>query len=116
MHYTEIQRQDWKAFFDVVDHVLTGQRVELEIASLDRGDQIEIEWTGLDGLSYNPEQDSIRVQTTDESHEIERPTEIFAVEDNMVLRMLTVRDCIGQIQIIRFREPMLLPAPESLVS
>lgn len=116
MRYTEISRQDWKGFFDVIAGLMTGKNVELEVAGLDVGDQIEIEWTSLDSLSYDPRQDRITLETQNESHGIDRPTEIIAIEDDVFLRMLTVRDCVGRIQIIRFRDPMMLMPPLTLVS
>ena len=116
MRYTEIDRQDWTAFFDMIRTVMTGRSVELEVAGLDVGDQIAIEWTSLDALYYDPSADKITVDTVYDSHDIERPTEIIAIEDDVYLRMLTVRDCIGRIQIIRFREPVMLMAPRTMVS
>lgn len=111
--YTAIQRDHWAPFLELFSRMLTGQNVELEIAGLDVGDQIEIEWTSFDGLSYSPREDKIYLHTPDETHDIEGPREMIAFADtDGSWSMLTVQDSNGQVQIIRFREPLMLMPPE----
>ena len=47
MAATEIDRSNWAPFLDTVTNSLMGKQAEIEVVSLDLGDQIEAEWTPL---------------------------------------------------------------------
>ena len=53
MAVQKIDKQHWRAFFDWLSHGLLGARAEIEVASLDLGDQIEAEWLPLLGITYD---------------------------------------------------------------
>jgi hypothetical protein len=50
MEIRKLERDRWKAFFDLVSKGLVGKRVEVEVASMKIGDQIEAEWLPLLGI------------------------------------------------------------------
>ena len=47
MAVQKVDKRDWRAFFDWLSQNLLGARAEIEVASLDLGDQIETEWLPL---------------------------------------------------------------------
>jgi Family of unknown function (DUF5335) len=51
MAVRKIDKPERRAFFDWFSRDLLGARVELEVASLDLGDQIEAEWLPLLGIT-----------------------------------------------------------------
>ena len=51
MAVQKIEKGNWRAFFDWLSQGLLGARAEIEVASLDLGDQIEAEWLTLLGIT-----------------------------------------------------------------
>ena len=57
-HGTDTTREtSLKDYFDRVSKVLGPKLVELEVASLRLGDQVEPDWVPLIGLTYDPKSD-----------------------------------------------------------
>ena len=53
MAAAEIDRSRWGPYLDSLTESLTGKQAEIEVVSLDLGDQIEAEWTPLIGVTYD---------------------------------------------------------------
>ncbi len=51
MAINNIAKQDLQHYFDHFSSVIPTQLVEIEVAGLDIGDQIEAEWIPLTGIS-----------------------------------------------------------------
>jgi hypothetical protein len=47
------EKQEWQGYFDRISRGLLGTRAEIEVASLDIGDQIEAEWVPLLCMTYD---------------------------------------------------------------
>ena len=73
MHIRKLERDRWKPFFDLVSKALVGKRVEVEVASIKIGDQIEAEWLPLLGIVYEPRSDAIYVALEGLELAIEQP-------------------------------------------
>ena len=61
MSVQQVDRSGWGVFFDTFTKSLPGKRAEVEVASLDLGDQIEAEWAPLIGMTYDHKNDLIEV-------------------------------------------------------
>ena len=61
MAITELDKSRWKDYFDRVSKTLRTKLVELDIESLKLGDQLEVEWAPLVGLTYDPKDDVMAV-------------------------------------------------------
>ena len=61
LRYDSIPPASWQAFFDAFAKVLRARRTEIEIIGLAIGDQIEVEWASLNGLSYDRKEDTFWV-------------------------------------------------------
>ena len=48
----ELEKTEWRPFFDRVSRGLIGNRAEILIAAPNLGDQIEAEWLPLLGITY----------------------------------------------------------------
>src|SRR5687768_2566768 len=77
MAATQIDRTGWGPFLDAVTKSLIGKQAEIEVASLDLGDQIEAEWVPLIGITYDKKDDLIEVALEDLDHLIRSPRELF---------------------------------------
>jgi hypothetical protein len=107
-----IPRAEWRAFFDSFADALIGKRVEVEAASLDLGDQIVAEWLPLLGVSYDPHDDLLDVALSGLNHLIRRPGEIYVQEGTKGLETIAVVSADGVKQILRLKDPLMLPAGE----
>jgi len=73
----KLQKAEWRPFFDTVSKLLEAKVAEIEVASLDLGDQIQAEWLPLIGITYDPNDDVVEVALDGLDHMIHRPREIY---------------------------------------
>lgn len=106
-----IEKKNWQTFCDNVSKTLRGGQSELELASLDIGDQIEQNWTPFEGISYDPNDDALYVHTPDLDHAIQHPQMLTVDQSGGRIRSISIKDSANQLQTIRLKEPLLLEAP-----
>jgi hypothetical protein len=106
-----VERSGWAALAGVLSGQLKGARVEIEVAALDVGDQIQAEWVPLLGLAYDPKDDIFEVAVAGLDHIIHEPESVVIQQDAAIARSLAIGTKGGDRHILRFREPLLLPPP-----
>jgi hypothetical protein len=111
MATTKLEKNAWHPYFDNVSKVLDGKRVEVEVASLKLGDQIEAEWLPLIGITYDAKDDLIEVALEGFDHMIRKPKDVFVDQEAVLLTSMEVIDADDTRQIIRLRDPLMLPPP-----
>lgn len=104
-----IPREQWRTFFDRMSKGLLGKRAEVEVASLDLGDQITAEWVPLLGITYDSRDDLIDVAFDRANHLIQHPSQIVVDETTEGLASVAVMDAEGVRQIVRLKDPLRLP-------
>ena len=110
MATVKVEKAAWQKYFDQMSKSqLAGKEVEIEVASLDIGDQIEQEWIQLLGMSYDPRNDLIEVLVEGLDHLIHKPCEVWVEHGTAGLASMEVIDGDDVRQIIRLREPLMLP-------
>ena len=106
-----VPQAEWRGLFDRMSKTLLGKRAEIEVASLDLGDQIVAEWVPLVGLAYDSRDDRLDVVLERTNHAILHPSEIIVDEQPAGFASVAVVDKEGARHVVRFRNPlMLLPA------
>jgi Family of unknown function (DUF5335) len=111
MTIRKLDKTEWRSFLDGMSKVLEGEQAEIEVVSLALGDQIEAEWLPFLGITYDPKDDVVEIALEGVDHLIEHPREIY-VDDNVNgIISLEIADAEGTRQIVKFREPLALPAP-----
>jgi len=97
-----------------MSRALLGKWAEIEVASLDLGDQIVAEWVPLLGITYDSRDDLLDVALDRSNHLIRRPRNIVVEDDSQAgLSSVAVIDEDGARQIVKLREPLKLPSAES---
>ena len=114
MTIRKLEKDEWKPFFDGISKVLGGKQAEIEALSLDLGDQIEAEWLPLLGITYDDKDDVLAVALDGLDHLIYSPREVWADLNVGEMMSFEVIDDRGVSQIIKLRQPLMLPAPASL--
>ena len=104
-----VPKAEWRSFFDRVSKVLLGKRAEIEVATLDLGDQIVVEWLPMIGITYDSNDDLLDVALDRMSHLIRRPREIVVEEGDTGLKSVAVVDADGARQIVNLKDPLFLP-------
>jgi hypothetical protein len=117
MDFVSVPKATWRELFDGLTQRLHGQLVEVEVVGPDWGDQIEAERLPLMGLTYEPEEDVLYVQTGSDAgvvdHKIMRPREIFVELTAGGISQLVVVDAEGGKQFVRPMVPLELPEASS---
>jgi hypothetical protein len=108
-----VPQTEWRRFFDGMSKALLGKWAEIEVASLDLGDQIVAEWVPMLGITYDSADDLLDVALAPGSHLIRHPREIVVEQAAQGLSSIAVVDADGARQVVRMKEPLMLPPPAS---
>jgi hypothetical protein len=111
MSVQKLDRAQWQAFADQVTKTVTGKEAEIEVAELRLGAHIEAEWLPLLGIAYDPREDLFEIVIGAIDHLIRHPREVFFEIGPTGLESLEIVDEDGVQQIIKLRDPLMLPAP-----
>jgi hypothetical protein len=104
-----VPQSEWRPFFDQMSKALLGKWAEIEVASLDLGDQIVAEWVPLLGITYDSRDDVLDLAMDRANHLIHHPREIVVEKTLTGLASVAVVDEEGARQVVRLREPLMLP-------
>jgi hypothetical protein len=108
---TKLDKSAWQKYFDTVSKIVVGKQAEIEVASLSLGDQIEAEWTQFLGIAYDPKDDTLEILVEGLDHLIHKPREIYVEGGPAALSSIQVIDDDGNQQIVKLRDPLMLPQP-----
>jgi hypothetical protein len=110
MATVKLDKAAWQKYFDQMSKTqLVGKQVEIEVMSLKLGDQIEQEWIQLLGISYDPKNDLVEILVEGLDHLIRKPREVWVDHGAAGLASIEVVDADDVRQLIRLREPLMLP-------
>ena len=112
----QIDRAQWGPFLDNLTRILVGKQAEIEVAALDLGDQIEAEWAPLIGITYDEKDDLIEIALEQLDHLIRSPRSVFVDQGAGGLIAIAIDDGDGRHHIVRLKDPLALPAPETSAS
>ena len=107
----KLDKKEWRSFFDRFSTTLEGKQAEIEVVSLRLGDQVEAHWLPLLGIAYDPNDDIVEVALEGLDHLIPKPRELYVEEGSGGLVALEIVDSDDVKQIIKLRDPLMLPAP-----
>ncbi|MET1083425.1 MAG: DUF5335 domain-containing protein [Burkholderiales bacterium] len=113
MAVQSIAKGNWDSFLAGVSKPLTGKRAEVEVGSLDLGDQIVAERLPLVAISYDHKNDVISIHLEHLDHLIRSPRELYVDFGVTGLACLEIVDGEGARQIVRLMDPLALPEPDN---
>jgi Family of unknown function (DUF5335) len=105
----KLDKSEWRAFCDRMSKGLIGKQAEIEIASLALGSQVQGEWLPLLGVVYDPKSDVIEIALDGLDHMVPRPRELYVDIGPGGMLSLEIVDSGGVRQIVRLRDPLMLP-------
>ena len=107
-----LPKRAWKSYFEAMSDALIGKWAEVEVASLDLGDQTVAEWLPLLGITYDDKDDLVDVSLGGENqlnHLIRRPTQIEIVDEPGDVRSIAITTADGSVQVLKLKDPLRLP-------
>ncbi len=107
----KIDENEWRVTLDNASKSLSGQRAEVEIASLSLGDQIAAEWLPVLGITYDSADDIVEVALEGVDHIISRPRELHLQLSEGHVAAIEIIDGDGTQHIVKFKEPLMLAGP-----
>ncbi len=110
MVLTQLAKSQWQDYFDRVSKALGAKLVEVEVTGLGLGDQVQVEWLPLIGLSYDPKDDILAVAVEGIEHNIQHPKQIHVEQDVESLYSIEAVDAEGEHHILLLKDPLRLPA------
>src|SRR5271166_431708 len=113
MTIRKLEKPEWRPFLDVMSKLLAAKEAEVEVASLNLGDQTEAEWLPLLGISYDPRDDVVDIALEGVDHIIHKPREIYLDNGAGELTSLEIIDADGVRQIVKLKDRLMLPAPRT---
>ena len=110
----KVDKTEWKQFFDALSKQVEGAHAEIEMASLELGDQIKAEWLPLIGLVYDHKGNSVEIALEASKrdvvdHIIREPREIYFAEDGRRFMGLDIIDLEGAHHIVKPKDSLALP-------
>jgi hypothetical protein len=107
----KLEKSTWQPYFDHVSKqiVAGSKQAEIEVVSLNIGDQIEAEWIPLLGISYDPKDDLVEVLVEGLDHLIRNPVEVWVDAGPAGLTSMEVIDKDDYRNIVKLRDPLMLP-------
>jgi hypothetical protein len=112
MTIRRLERSEWRGFCIRASRGSLGKHVRIEVASLQIGFQLEAHRLPLLGISYDPKSDVLELLVGELDHLIYAPRELYVDEGVFDMISLQVIDADGVRQIVTFRDPLMLPAPQ----
>jgi len=108
----KLERSEWEMYFDSVSKNLKGVEGQLEVVNEELGDQVEVEWSFVEGLSYDPKDDVFEIQFTEGKHDhlIQNPVEIYVNEEAGTLQSVEVVKEDGTKFVLKLRPAPALPS------
>jgi len=111
MTIRKLEKPEWHPFLEAVSKLLEAKEAEIEVASLDVGDQVVAEWLPLLGITYDPKDDIVEVALDGVDHIIHQPREIYVDNGAQALTSIEIVDANGVKQIVKLKDQLMLPAP-----
>jgi hypothetical protein len=111
MSTSKLQKAEWQNYFDHVSRTLEGKLAEIEVNSLALGSVNQAEWVPIMGIAYDKKNDLIEVLLEGLDHMIRKPREVFVEQNGVALVSVEIIDDDHVAQIIKLRDPIMLPSP-----
>lgn len=109
MATVKLEKSVWQPYFDQMSTTLAGKQVEIEIASLKIGDQIDAEWVPLRGIAYDAANDIVNIMLEGLDHVVRKPRELYVEQGPLGVSSMEVIDADDARHIVKLRDPLLLP-------
>lgn len=111
MGVTKLEKEKWESYFDDLSKNLPAVEVQLEVIDEEIGDQVEVEYSPLTGLSYDPKDDVFEIQLKEtHDHLIYHPQEIYINQEDEKITSVEIVNKEGVKYVLKLKPAIPLPA------
>ena len=114
MSIEKLEKRAWHGYFDAMSKILGGKQAEIDVNALSIGAQVEAKYAPLLGIVYDQHSDILEVLLEGWDHTIAHVREVYIDHDGLKLNSVSITDADGVQQIVRLRDPLMLPGPNLL--
>lgn len=111
MTTSKLEKSAWQAYFDHVSKTIEGKLAEIEVDSLTIGSQLQAEWVPFLGITYDKKNDLIEIMLEGLDHMIRKPRDVYIEQNGVALSSMEIIDEDNVKQILKLRDPLMLPSP-----
>lgn len=111
MATSEVNKEQWSAYFHHVTRALEGKQALVEVGALPLGNQIAATWLSLRGITYDRKDDLLDLDLGEVDHLIRHPVSIHVDVADGQIHSIEIIDDAGTQHLVRLREPLMLPPP-----
>lgn len=111
MSIEKLDKESWAPYFDSMSKVLAGKQAEIDVESLSLGVQVASRFAPLHGITYDRRGEMLEIMLERWEHNIPHVHEIWIDRDGVSLNSIRVVGSDGIEQIIKLRDPLMLPDP-----
>jgi hypothetical protein len=104
MPIKKLSKSEWSKYFDNMAKTIGSKNIEIDVAGLLFGNQVEVSSLPLNGITYDPKNDILEIATESVDHLIRHPKEIHTDYGIDGLHSIEVIDGDNNHQIIKFTE------------
>lgn len=116
MSTEKLDKESWRTYFDSISKELIGKQAEIDVESLALGAQVESRYAPLHGIVYDHKSEMLEIMLERWEHNISHVREIWIDHDGVSLNSIRVVDEDDVEQIIKLRDPLMLPDPHLAAS
>lgn len=107
----QLTRTRWHDFFEAASQAIAAQDARVEITGLGVGDRIAADWVPLNGITYEPGDDTLTLFLEGLEHRIHHPRAIHVDENFDTVTSIHAVDAEGNHHVVQFSAPLELNAP-----
>lgn len=112
MSIEKLDKESWAPYFDSMSKVLAGKQAEIDVESLSLGVQVASRYAPLHGITYDQRSEMLEIMLERWEHNISHVGEIWIDREGISLNSIRVVATDGVEQIIKLRDPLMLPDPQ----
>ena len=113
MTIRKLEKREWHPFLDALSKLLDAKVAEVEVAGLHLGDQTQAEWLSLLGITYDPHDNVLEIALEGLDHLINKPREIYLDNGGAELAGLEIVDADGVRHVLKLKDQLALPSPQT---
>jgi hypothetical protein len=113
MKSTTLPQTDWQLALNEISRSGLGRVVSIAVVGEDLGAQIAAEQVRLQGISYDPKDDAVAVDTGNLEHRIASPKQIDLAYDGVTVSALEIIGADDRRHIVSFDPPISLGTPNA---
>jgi hypothetical protein len=114
MGIQKFDRPEWSDVCAVISIALLGKRAEIEVVSPEDGLLIGAQWLPMIGIVFDPVNDEFKIMLDGVDHLVFQPREMYCDFGFGGIQSLGILDNQNAWQIVRLRDPVMLPRPAEI--